>query len=345
MLEWMERPHRRLNPLTGAWVLVSPQRAQRPWQGKVERVASPGAVSYDPACYLCPGNERAGGVRNPQYTSTFAFDNDFPALVRSSPGGSLNEQDLLVAAPERGVCRVICFTPRHDLGIPSMELGALKAVVETWRAESISLRSLPFVKYVQIFENRGELMGASNPHPHCQIWAVENTPNEVSIEDRGQADYSRVHSTCLLCDYTRLEAHGERVVCENESFLALVPFWAIWPFEILVLSKRHCSRLEDSTEVEIERLGGILRNVTRRYDALFETPFPYSMGFHEQPKESDAPPSAWHLHAHFYPPLLRSATIKKFMVGFEILAGPQRDITPEMAATRLREATGDPSGG
>jgi UDPglucose--hexose-1-phosphate uridylyltransferase len=345
MLEWMERPHRRLNPLTGAWVLVSPQRTQRPWQGKVERVASRGSVPYDPTCYLCPGNERVGGIRNPEYTSTFVFDNDFPALVRSSQGGSLNERDLLVAAPERGVCRVMCFTPRHDLGIPLMELSALKAVVETMRAESISLRSLPFVKCVQIFENRGELMGASNPHPHCQIWAVENTPNEVSTEDHRQEDYSRVHSTCLLCDYTRLEARGERVVCENESFLALVPFWAIWPFEIIVLVKRHCARLEDTTEAERENLGEILRNVTRRYDALFETPFPYTMGFHEQPEKSAAPASAWHFHAHFYPPLLRSATIRKFMVGFELLAGPQRDITPEMAATRLREATGASIGG
>jgi UDPglucose--hexose-1-phosphate uridylyltransferase len=337
MLEWMDRPHRRLNPLTGAWVLVSPQRTQRPWQGKVERVTPPRAVPYDPTCYLCPGNERAGGVQNPQYTSTFVFDNDFPALVRSSGGDALNEKDLLVAATERGVGRVMCFTPRHDLGIPLMDLGSLKAVVETWRAESISLRSLPFVKYVQIFENRGELMGASNPHPHCQIWAVENTPNEVSTEDHRQADYSRTHARCLLCDYIRLEAQRERLVCENESFLALVPFWAIWPFEIMVLSKRHRSRLEDITGVEGEHLGDILGNVTRRYDALFETPFPYTMGFHEQPKESAAPSSAWHLHAHFYPPLLRSATIRKFMVGFELLAGPQRDITPELAATKLRE--------
>jgi UDPglucose--hexose-1-phosphate uridylyltransferase len=337
MLEWMERPHRRLNPLTGAWVLVSPQRSQRPWQGKVERAGAPSVVPYDPTCYLCPGNERVGGIRNPQYTSTFIFDNDFPALVRSSQGGSLNENELLVAAPEQGVCRVMCFTPRHDLSIPSMELSALKAVVEAWRAESISLRSLPFVKYVQIFENRGELMGASNPHPHCQMWAVENTPNEVSIEDHRQADYSRNHSTCLLCDYRRIEARGERVVCENESFLAVVPFWAVWPFEIIVLSKRHWARLEDTTEAEREDLGGILRNVTRRYDALFETPFPYTMGFHEQPEGSAALASAWHFHAHYYPPLLRSATIRKFMVGFELLAGPQRDITAEMAAISLRE--------
>jgi UDPglucose--hexose-1-phosphate uridylyltransferase len=337
MLEWMERPHRRLNPLTGAWVLVSPQRAQRPWQGKTEQVATRAAAPYDPTCYLCPGNERAGGIRNPQYTSTFVFDNDFPALTRSSLGGSLNEKDLLVAAPERGVCRVMCFTPRHDLSIPSMEMNALKAVVETWRAESISLRSLPFVKYVQIFENRGELMGASNPHPHCQMWAVENTPNEVSMEDHRQAEYAQVHSACMLCDYTRLEAHGERVVCENESFLAVVPFWATWPFEIIVLSKRHYARLEDTTEMEREQLGGILRDVTRRYDALFETPFPYTMGFHEQPQDSAAGAAAWHFHAHYYPPLLRSATVRKFMVGFELLAGPQRDITAEMAAARLRE--------
>jgi UDPglucose--hexose-1-phosphate uridylyltransferase len=218
-----------------------------------------------------------------------------------------------------------------------MELGSLKAVLETWRAESMSLRSLPFVNYVQIFENRGELMGASNSHPHCQIWAVEHTPNEVSMEDHRQADYGTVHSSCMLCDYTRLEARGERVVCENESFLALVPFWAVWPFEILVLSKRHCARLEDTTLSESEDLAGILQNVTRRYDGLFETPFPYTMGFHEQPKEATAPTAAWHFHAHFYPPLLRSATIRKFMVGFELLAGAQRDITPEMAAARLRE--------
>jgi len=337
MLEWMERPHRRLNPLTGEWVLVSPQRTQRPWQGKVEQEATRAAVQYDPSCYLCPGNERAGGIRNPQYTSTFAFDNDFPALTRSSEGGSLNEKDLLVAAPERGVCRVMCFSPRHDLSIPSMELAALKTVVEAWRTEAISLRSLPFVKYVQIFENRGELMGASNPHPHCQIWAVENTPNEVSLEDHRQAEYAQAHSACLLCAYTLMEANGERVVCENESFLAAVPFWAVWPFEIIVLAKRHCSRLEDTTETEREHLGQILQNVTRRYDALFETPFPYTMGFHEQPQESAAPAAAWHFHAHYYPPLLRSATIRKFMVGFELLAGPQRDITPEMAAARLRE--------
>jgi UDPglucose--hexose-1-phosphate uridylyltransferase len=336
MLEWMERPHRRLNPLTGAWVLVSPQRAQRPWQGKVESVASRRELPYDPTCYLCPGNERAGGIRNPPYTSTFVFDNDFPAMIRSTQGRSLNESDLLVAAPERGVCRVMCFTPRHDLSIPLMELSALKAVVDTWRTESMSLWKLSFIKYVQIFENRGELMGASNPHPHCQIWAVENTPNEVAAEDHRQADYSRIHSTCLLCDYTSLEAHGERAVCENESFLALVPFWAIWPYEILVLSKRHYGRFEDTSEMDRANLGEILQNVTRRYDALFETPFPYTMGFHQQPDESVAPAASWHFHAHFYPPLLRSATVKKFMVGFELLAGPQRDITPEMAASRLR---------
>jgi UDPglucose--hexose-1-phosphate uridylyltransferase len=326
-----------VNPLTGEWVLVSPQRAQRPWQGKIEPVASRGIAPYDPTCYLCPGNERVGGTRNPPYISTFVFDNDFPALEKSPQNHSLNEQNLLVAAPERGVCRVMCFTPRHDLGIPSMELSALTAVVETWRAESIALRSLPFVNYVQIFENRGELMGASNPHPHCQIWAVENTPNEVSLEDQRQAHYSRVHSTCLLCDYSALETHGERVVCENQSFVALVPFWATWPFEIIVLSKRHCARFEDVNTAEREHLAEILQVTTPRYDALFETAFPYTMGFHEQPKEPVAPTSAWHFHAHCYPPLLRSATIRKFMVGFELLAGPQRDITPEMAAAQLRQ--------
>jgi UDPglucose--hexose-1-phosphate uridylyltransferase len=337
MLEWMEQPHRRLNPLTGEWVLVSPQRGQRPWMGKVEQVNVPPALQYDPGCYLCPGNQRANGLRNPKYTSTFVFDNDFPALTSQAPEGCLNERGLLVASSEAGICRVMCFTPRHDLGISSMDGNAVKAVIDMWCIESAALRRLPGIKYAQIFENRGELMGASNPHPHCQIWAVQNTPNQVAVEDNRQRDYAASHSACLLCDYARLEARGERVVCENQSFLALVPFWAIWPFEILVLAKRHYARLENMTDMERTDLAGILQGVTRRYDALFETPFPYTMGFHEQPKQSTAPDEAWHLHAHFYPPLLRSATVRKFMVGFELLAGPQRDITPEMAAKRLRQ--------
>lgn len=342
MLAWMEHPHRRFNALSGEWVLVSPQRAQRPWQGEVERIDSPASVPYDPACYLCPGNERARGARNPEYSGTFVFDNDFPALLAPAPDApakidAASQRGLLVAAPEAGICRVMCFSPRHDLSIPSMELEALRGVVESWCSESAALRSLPFVRYVQIFENRGGQMGASNPHPHCQIWAVEHVPNELLKEDRQQGEHAEHCKSCMLCDYLRVELPGERVVCQNPSFLAVIPFWALWPFEILVLPKRHCARLDQTTTVERENLSAMLRDVTRRYDRLFGIPFPYSMGFHEQPKESSTPVEAWHFHAHFYPPLLRSATVRKFMVGFELLAGPQRDITPESAAERLRE--------
>jgi len=337
MLDWMERPHRRLNPLTGEWVLVSPQRAQTPWQGEKERTEQAAAVPYDPHCYLCPGNERAGGAQNPHYASTFVFDNDFPALLPATEADELNEQGLLVAAAEAGICRVMCFSPRHDLSISSMHLDALLGVVEAWCSESAALRSLQFVRYVQVFENRGALMGASNPHPHCQIWAVEHIPNEILKENRKQDEHRGSHGTCLLCDYLRVESNSERVISQNPSFVALVPFWAVWPFEMMVLPRRHVPRLDETTSIERQHLGAILQEITRRYDLLFGTPFPYSMGFHEQPKDGDASAEAWHLHAHFYPPLLRSATVRKFMVGFELMAGPQRDITPEMAAERLRQ--------
>jgi UDPglucose--hexose-1-phosphate uridylyltransferase len=340
MLDWTERPHRRFNPLTGDWVLVSPQRAQRPWQGAVEPPETASAVPYDPQCYLCPGNERACGARNPLYTSTFVFDNDFPALLPAIQEDAVNERELLVAAAEAGICRVMCFSPRHDLSIPSMDLGALQIVVEAWCTESAALRALPFVHYVQIFENRGALMGASNPHPHCQIWAVEHIPNELLKENHKQDEHLRSRGICLLCEYLQVEAQSERVICENPSFVALVPFWAVWPFEIIVLPKRHVARLDQTTSIERQHLGAILQEVTRRYDLLFGAPFPYSMGFHEQPKDENASAEAWHLHTHFYPPLLRSASVRKFMVGFELMAGPQRDITPEMAAQRLRQMAG-----
>ena len=339
MLEWMERPHRRLNLLTGDWILVSPNRAARPWQGQVERADFPDALFYDPSCYLCPGNERAGGVRNPKYLSTFVFDNDFPALLPQEGKGSLNERGLLKAATEAGVCRVMCFSPRHDLAIPSMELDDLVKVVDTWRHQLAELHALPFVNNVQIFENRGIMMGASNPHPHCQIWASENIPNEIRKEDYSQRQYLDQHASCLLCDYLNVEAVGERSVCENDSFAVVVPFWAVWPFETMLISKRHFGRLDQTIETEDELLAAILRQITRRYDRLFGTAFPYSFGFHQPPKRTESNIDAWHLHGHFYPPLLRSATIRKFMVGYELLAESQRDITPEMAAARLREGS------
>jgi UDPglucose--hexose-1-phosphate uridylyltransferase len=339
MHEWMERSHRRLNPLTGEWVLVSPQRTNRPWQGKIDHPAPQSALKYDPDCYLCPGNERANGARNPQYTSTFVFENDFPALTADAAPGALNERGLLLAQAERGLCRVVCFSPRHDLSIPTMDEQSLAAVVETWREQNRVLSEFPFIRYVQLFENRGALMGASNPHPHCQMWAVESVPNEILKEQTGQSRYRNEHGTCLLCDYLKLEDASERMVCENASFRVVVPFWAVWPFETLVIPKHHVPDMQSLPDSHAADLGGILQDVTRRYDALFGVPFPYSMGFHQSPaRNPDA--STWHMHAHFYPPLLRSAEIRKFMVGFELLAGPQRDVTPESAAARLRDSQG-----
>jgi len=334
--DFWKKPHRRLNPLTREWVLVSPHRTQRPWLGKVEKAAQPSALQYDPDCYLCPGNARAGGVHNPQYKHTFVFDNDYPALLPEVQSAHTAAPDpLLTALPEAGICRVVCFSPRHDLTLPRMTTEELRAVVDVWAQEMVSLESISWVRYVQIFENRGALMGASNPHPHCQIWTSASIPNLPQKELDSFAAYQTEKKRCLLCDYLRLELERkERIVCENEGFLAVVPFWAVWPFETLILSKRHMSSVLQLTSEERNLLGDILKRQTIRYDNLFETSFPYSMGLHQRPSGSgDA--AAWHFHLHFFPPLLRSATVQKFMVGYELLATPQRDITPEDAAARL----------
>ena len=334
--ELRKRPHRRFNPLTREWVLVSPQRTERPWLGKVEKAAAPAEQPYDPDCYLCPGNKRAGGARNPDYKTTFVFDNDYPALL---PEPILEthaaEDPLVLAVPEAGICRVVCFSPKHDLTLPRMTREELREVVRTWTQEMESLESLPWVRYIQIFENRGALMGASNPHPHCQIWASSSLPNLPSREFDSFEAYQKSKRRCLLCDYARLELQQkERIVCENQGFLAVVPFWAVWPFEVMVLSKRHVSSLAEFTPEESELFGEMLKRVTIRYDNLFESSFPYSMGLHQRPSGmGDC--STWHFHAHFLPPLLRSATVQKFMVGYELLATPQRDILPEQAAQRL----------
>jgi len=302
------RPHRRYNPLNGEWVLVSPQRTDRPWQGQVERAAPASLPEHDPGCYLCPGNERAGGVRNPDYSGTFVFTNDYPALLPEGDG-------------EYGTCRVVCYSPRHDLGLGDLPLDAVERVVEVWTEQYRELSADPRVGHVQIFENRGEMMGASNPHPHGQIWATEHVPMHVEREvERFDAE------PALLEDY--LARERERIVEENEHFVAVVPYWAVWPFETLVAARRRVPSLLELSGEERAALADVLKRLVQRYDRLFDVRFPYSMGFHQTS----------HLHAHFYPPLLRSATVRKFMVGYELLAEPQRDLTAEEAAERLRAA-------
>jgi UDPglucose--hexose-1-phosphate uridylyltransferase len=329
-------PHRRWNPLLREWVLVSPHRTQRPWLGKVDRTAPPTAVKYDPECYLCPGNVRAEGLRNPAYTETFVFDNDYPAMLPNVALNELDEEGLIVARVERGICRVVCFSPRHDLTIPRMQQEEVRRVVEVWTQQYQELGDVPWVKHVQIFENRGALMGASNPHPHCQIWANGEVPNIPVREQAAMRVFLAGNGKCMLCECLRLEIEdGERIVCENEGFVALVPYWAVWPFETMILSRRHAASLAEFDGKEQAALADILRRLTIRYDNLFETAFPYSMGFHQEPTDGGNHPE-FHFHAHYFPPLLRSATVQKFMVGYELLAGPQRDITAEGAAARLR---------
>ena len=331
-----EQPHRRLNLLTGEWLLVSPHRALRPWQGQVERPATEVRPLYDPTCYLCPGNERAGGVRNPDYAGTFVFDNDFAALRPDAPATEIDVQGLLVARGESGVCRVVCFSPRHDLSLPDMEPAVVRRVVDVWAEEYERLGARDDVAHVQIFENKGQAMGASNPHPHGQIWAQRSVPREPARETERFREHRDRHGRTLLEDYLRLEVElGERVVCANDAFVAVVPFWAVWPFETLVVSRRPAARLSELDDRERDGLAEAIGALVRRYDALFDTSFPYSAGVHQAPTDG-APHPEWHLHMHFYPPLLRSATVRKFLVGYEMLGEPQRDITPEAAAARLR---------
>ena len=335
MFDLKEHPHRRHNPLNGEWVLVSPHRTKRPWQGQVEKVAPDEQPQYDPKCYLCPGNERAGGVKNPRYESTLVFDNDFAALLPDTPSGTIEAGGLLRAEAQSGICRVVCFSPRHDLTMAEMEAGAIRGVVEVWVEQYGDLLSRPEIAYVQIFENRGAMMGCSNPHPHGQIWAPSALPNEPAKEHATQKDYYEAHGRTLLSDYVELELKlGERIISENESFVALTPFWAVWPFEVMLVSRRPISGIDLMNDQERRDLAAAMKDITTRYDNLFEVSFPYTMGLHQRPAGGEQP--WWHFHAHYYPPLLRSATVRKFMVGFEMLATPQRDITPEAAAERLR---------
>jgi UDPglucose--hexose-1-phosphate uridylyltransferase len=338
-MDWKDlrsTPHRRWNPLLREWVLVSPHRTQRPWLGKVDKLAPAPTVEYDPECYLCPGNVRAQGLRNPAYTETFVFDNDYPAMLPDVSPSEWEQDELILSRVERGICRVVCFSPRHDLTIPRMKQEEVQQVVVAWAEQYRELAEIPWVKHVQIFENRGILMGASNPHPHCQIWANGELPNVPARELAAMREFHEANEKCLLCEYLRLEIeNSERIVCENDGFVALVPYWAVWPFETMIVSRDHFASLAGLDDRRHRSLADILRRLTIRYDNLFETAFPYSMGFHQEPTDGRQHPE-FHFHAHYFPPLLRSAAVQKFMVGYELLAGPQRDITAEGAAARLR---------
>ena len=330
----LSHPHRRYNPLLDEWVLVSPERTQRPWLGR-EEVPPPDALpAYDPGCYLCPGNRRANSERNPDYTGTFVFTNDFAALRPEVPLERAR-QGLLVAETEPGTCRVICFSPRHDLRMAGMTQAEVRGVVDVWAAQSAELGER--YRWVQVFENRGETMGASNLHPHGQIWAGTALPVEAAREDDRQRCWREQHGSNLLLEYATQEEGGPRVVLEDEDWLVLVPFWAVWPYEVLVLPRAPVLRLPDLDEQRREGLAAALIALLDAYDSLFGVPFPYSMGWHQAPFDADDH-AHWQLHAHFYPPLLRSATVRKFMVGYEMLAESQRDLTAEDAAARLRAA-------
>ncbi len=340
MFDPTEHPHRRRNPLTGEWVQVSPHRMKRPWQGQVEKLPPDNRPEYDPQCYLCPGNERSSGDKNPTYTNTYVFDNDFASLLVDAPDAPAGHP-LMQAKTSRGVCRVICFSPRHDLTLPEMEVPAIRKVVDAWAGQVAELSQR--YKWVQIFENKGAVMGCSNPHPHGQLWAIDTLPNEAFKEDMYQRQYWEENGRNLLLDYTALEIEQQtRIVVDNDHWLAVVPYWAVWPFETMLLPRRHVLHLHDLDNTERDSLADILKRLLTKYDNLFETSFPYSMGWHGTPFNPQADNQTsdfnyWQLHAHFYPPLLRSANVKKFMVGYEMLGEAQRDLTAEQAAARLRE--------
>ncbi len=331
-------PHRRFNPLTESWVLVSPHRSKRPWQGQVEKLAADTRPPHDPDCYLCAGNVRANGSKNPDYLSVFVFENGFAALLPDAPPAQkpVEGSPFFKSKTERGMARVVCFSPRHDLTIAEMSTSDIRQVVDAWVEEYQTLGAKPMVNYIQIFENKGTIMGCSNPHPHGQIWAQQSIPDEPLKKQRAQRKYWKKHGRTLLADYLADElAAGERILFENEHFVALVPFWAVWPFEAMIVPRRAAARITELSDSEKTALADAYRQLAVLYDQLFQTSFPYSAGIHQAPTDGKAH-SEWHWHFVFYPPLLRSATVKKFMVGYEMLANPQRDITPERAAQMLR---------
>jgi UDPglucose--hexose-1-phosphate uridylyltransferase len=331
-----EHPHRRLNLLTGEWTLVSPHRTKRPWQGKVEDLPNDNRPIYDEKCYLCPQNKRADGDTNPNYTDAFVFVNDFSALLNNTPNGDVNINNLLIANAQKGICKVISFSPKHNLTLAEMQVNDIAKVVKVWQQQFAELSAIEYVKYIQIFENKGDIMGCSNPHPHGQIWASDSIPNEIIKETETQEKYFTTHKRSLLSDYVQQElALKERIIYENDDMVVLVPFWAVWPYETMIVSKRHVQHILMFNEAEKLALADAMQHVLIKYDNVFKTSFPYSGGMHQQPVNNGTY-DGWHWHMHFYPPLLRSATVKKFMVGYEMLANPQRDVTPEWAATQLR---------
>ena len=328
-----DQPHRRFNPLNGEWLLVSPHRAKRPWQGQQDEPDTLVQPSHDPDCYLCPGNERAGGLANPNYSDVFVFDNDFAALLPESSDEADSANPLFQSAPANGTCRVICFSPDHSKTLPELATSEIRAIIDTWAAQEAELSATH--AYVQIFENKGAMMGCSSPHPHGQIWATSYVPAEPAREDETQGQWLAEHGRSMLLAYAEVEVtNGARIVAMNEHWLAVVPYWASWPYEILLLPRFSVQRLAALETEQRGALAEIIKALTTAYDNLFQTSFPYSMGWHGAPGTSDAP--HWQLHAHFYPPLLRSASVRKFMVGYEMLAEAQRDLTPETAAAALR---------
>lgn len=337
-----DQSHRRYNPLTGEWVLVSPHRTKRPWRGKTEKGRQEKSDIYDPSCYLCPGNKRAGGAINAAYENTYVFTNDFAALVPEARHISKSDDGSLMNAESvKGICRVVCFSPDHSLTLPLMNIESIVEIIRLWQREYKTLGANDFIEYVQIFENKGEIMGCSNPHPHGQIWATGFIPDEPRKEQENQKVYFDKYGKTLLTAYLEEElAANERIVLQNKHFVALVPFWATWPFETMIISReplQDISLLEDDMIVSYAE---VVKKLTTKYDNLFETSFPYSAGIHQAPTDGMVHPE-WHFHMHFYPPLLRSATVKKFMVGFEMLGNPQRDITAEVSATMLGKVSGD----
>jgi UDPglucose--hexose-1-phosphate uridylyltransferase len=335
-----EDPHRRYNPLIKEWVLVSPHRSKRPWQGQKEVVATNTLPAYDPECYLCPGNVRANGAVNEQYENSFVFENDFAALKQEEIEQEVVETDTFFRAKsERGISRVVCFSPNHNLTLPELSVPEIENVVTTWQKEYTDLGAIDYINHVQIFENKGSVMGCSNPHPHGQIWAQSSLPTQVEKTQNSLKEYFEKNNSNLLLDYLKEELKlKDRIVIENDHFVALVPFWAIWPFETMIIAKRHVTKITDFDAIEKTAFASILKQLTTKYDNLFNTSFPYSSGIHQSPTDGESHPE-WQFHVHFYPPLLRSATVKKFMVGYEMMGESQRDITPEKSAETIRNCS------